>query len=155
MLALRATCIRRVAEQPTRMLQPWHCATSWPTYLHCLKLTNSTCQKSPIHVPKADIHFQGGIFTMWLFSSTPRQKETAIFVKIGIYLHYHCVSCSTVIRRGADQSGKSETNSQTFHNMHQNGPSLYFISKAQRCSSRFVSSVPGWGWSTGFNLMGT
>lgn len=25
-------------------------------------------------VPKADIHFQGGIFTMWLFSSTPRQK---------------------------------------------------------------------------------
>ena len=30
--------------------------------------------------------------------------------------------------------------------MHQNGPSLYFISKAQRCSSRLVSSVPGWGY---------
>ena len=36
-----------------------HCATSWPTYQHCLKLTNSTCKKKPNPRPQSRHSFSG------------------------------------------------------------------------------------------------
>ena len=164
--------IRRMAEQATRIItSTMHCATSWP-YLPTLPETNiappktaiTSSSKQTINLLPFKCFFifrevtQGGIFMMWLWINSEAKhgisawppRVTGIFVKIGIAPNYHSVSYSTLIRRCAGLR-QIQTNSQSPHAPRR--PSLYFISKAQRCWSRLVSSVPG-GCSTGFDLKG-